>query len=136
MAPPGFSALVLLTAFCHCVTSSGELLKKSQACGIRSSLYLKLSSQRVLPRRSHSIPYHKDCPQSPNRLPTQNYELSHVFKPLVLEVSSMGFPRKNTGVGCHFLLQGILLTQGSNSGLLRLLYCRQILYPLNHQGSP
>ena len=25
---------------------------------------------------------------------------------------SMGFPSKNTGVGCHFLLQGIFLIQG------------------------
>jgi len=24
------------------------------------------------------------------------------------------FPRKNTGVGCHFLFQGIFLTQGEN----------------------
>ena len=38
-------------------------------------------------------------------------------------------PGKNTGVGCHFLLQGIFLTQGSNLNLLRLLHCRQILYP-------
>ena len=30
-------------------------------------------------------------------------------------------PDENTGVGCHFLLQGIFLTQGSNSGLL---HCR------------
>ena len=29
---------------------------------------------------------------------------------------------------CHFLLQGISLTQGSNLGLL---HCRQILYYLN-----
>ena len=28
------------------------------------------------------------------------------------------FPGKNTGVGCHFLLKGIFLTQGSNSSLL------------------
>ena len=28
------------------------------------------------------------------------------------------FPGKNTGVGCHFLLQGIFLTQGSNPHLL------------------
>ena len=42
-------------------------------------------------------------------------------------------PGKNTGVGSHFLLQGIFLTQGSNSGLQ---HCRQILYCLNHQGSP
>ena len=26
-------------------------------------------------------------------------------------------PGKNTGVGCHFLLQGVFLTQGSNPGL-------------------
>ena len=43
------------------------------------------------------------------------------------------FPRKNTGVGCHFLLQGIFPTQGWNLGLL---HCRQILYQLSHQGSP
>ena len=34
-------------------------------------------------------------------------------------------PGKNTGVGCHFLLQGIFPTQESNPCLL---YCRWILY--------
>ena len=42
-------------------------------------------------------------------------------------------PGKNTGVGCHALLQGIFPTQGSNPGLP---HCRRILYRLNHQGSP
>ena len=42
-------------------------------------------------------------------------------------------PGKNTRVGCHVLLQGIFSTQGSNPGLL---YCRQIIYHLSHQGSP
>ena len=37
---------------------------------------------------------------------------------------------KNTEVGCHFLLQGIFLTQGSN---LSLLCCRQILDHLSHR---
>ena len=37
-------------------------------------------------------------------------------------------PGKNTGAGCHFLLQGLFPTQGSNLHLLRLLYCRHILY--------
>ena len=37
------------------------------------------------------------------------------------------------GVGCHSLLQGIVPTQGLNSGLL---HCRQILYQLSHKGSP
>ena len=41
------------------------------------------------------------------------------------------FPGKNTEVGCHFLLQGIFLTQGLNLGLL---HCRQFLYC--PQGSP
>ena len=31
-------------------------------------------------------------------------------------------PGKNTEVGCHFLLQGIFLTQGSNPCLLCLLH--------------
>ena len=42
-------------------------------------------------------------------------------------------PGRNTGMGCHFLLQGIFPTQGLN---LYLLNCLQILYHLNHQGSP
>ena len=37
-------------------------------------------------------------------------------------------PGKNTGVGCHFLLQRIFPSQGSNLCLVQLLYCRQILY--------
>ena len=41
---------------------------------------------------------------------------------------SMGFSDKNTGVGCHSLLQGIFLTQESNQHLLCLLHCKQILY--------
>ena len=40
---------------------------------------------------------------------------------------------KNTGVGCHALLQGIFPTQGSNPGLP---HCRRIPYQLSHQGSP
>ena len=36
-------------------------------------------------------------------------------------------PGKNT-VGCHFFLQRIFPTQGSNSHLLHLLHCRQIVH--------
>ena len=36
---------------------------------------------------------------------------------------------KNTGVGCHALLQQIFPTQGLNSGL----HCRQILYHLSNR---
>ena len=43
-------------------------------------------------------------------------------------------PGKNTGVGCHFLFQGIFPAQGSNPHLLCLLHCRQILYLISHQA--
>ena len=42
------------------------------------------------------------------------------------------FPGKDTGVGCHFLVQESFLTQGQNPGLL---HCRQILYRLSYEGS-
>ena len=42
-------------------------------------------------------------------------------------------PGKNTGVGCHALLQGIFPTQGSNT---RLLHWQPDSLPLSHLGSP
>ena len=42
-------------------------------------------------------------------------------------------PGKNTGVGCHALLQEIFPTQGSKPVLL---HCRKILYHLSHQRRP
>jgi len=42
-------------------------------------------------------------------------------------------PSKNMGVDCHFLLQEIFLTQGSN---LLLLHWQAESLPLSHQGSP
>ena len=49
---------------------------------------------------------------------------------------SWDFPGKITGVGSHFLLQRIFLTQRSNLHLLCLLHCRQILSHSSCQGSP
>ena len=46
---------------------------------------------------------------------------------------SWDFPGKNTGMGCHFLLQGIFPAQELNPGLP---HCGQMLYHLSHQGSP
>ena len=48
---------------------------------------------------------------------------------------SWNFPGKNTGVACHFLLQGIFPTQGSNTLLLHLLYWQVDFLPLRHLGS-
>ena len=46
---------------------------------------------------------------------------------------SMGFSRQENWMGCHFLLQGIFLTQGPK---LRLLYWHADSFPLSHLGSP
>ena len=46
-------------------------------------------------------------------------------------VLSMTVSGKDPGVGCHFLVQGIFLTQGQN---LRLLHCRRILEWLSHDS--
>ena len=42
------------------------------------------------------------------------------------------FPGKNTGVGCHFLLQGVFPDQRSN---LHLLHLQMYSLPLSHLGS-
>ena len=44
------------------------------------------------------------------------------------------FPGKNPGVGCHFLLQGIFLTQGSNPCLLHPVHCQADALPLVPPG--
>ena len=46
------------------------------------------------------------------------------------------FSGKNAGLGCHFLLQGIFLTQGLNPGLLHLLHGQADSLPLSHLGIP
>ena len=56
----------------------------------------------------------------------------HGLQPTRL-LCSWDSPGKNTGEGCHTLLQGIFPTQGLNP---RLPHCGQILFCLNHQGSP
>ena len=47
----------------------------------------------------------------------------HELQPFRL-LCPLDFPGRSTGVGCHFLLQGIFLTQGSNPSLA---HCRQTL---------
>ena len=60
--------------------------------------------------------------------------MSNSLRPQGLEAVRLlcpwDFPGKNTGVGCHFLLQVIFPTQGLNLGLL---HCWHILYHLSHK---
>ena len=54
------------------------------------------------------------------------------YSPLGSSVRGIS-PGKNTGVGCHFLLQGIFSTQGSNPCLL---HWPEDSLPPRHLGSP
>ena len=49
---------------------------------------------------------------------------------------SMGFPGKNTGVGCHSVLQETFPTQGTNSYLLCLLHWQAYSLLQSHLGNP
>ena len=69
---------------------------------------------------------------SPGDLPNPGIEpRSPALQADSLRSEPQGKP-KNTGVGCHALLQGIFPTQESNRGLL---HSRKILYQLSFQGS-
>ena len=95
-------------------------------------IYRKLQHGKQRMNPSLYIPSGRRCVVFPpqNLQATVEFPGSPVFRTWNLHCQGRRF---NTGVGCHFLLQGIFPTQGSNPGLL---HCRQILYQLNHKGSP
>ena len=61
---------------------------------------------------------------------------SNSLQPHGLSVCLWDDPGKNTGVGCHALLQGVFPTQGSNPRLLRLLHWQAGSLPLVPPGMP
>ena len=87
----------------------------------------------------HSVTVRHDCCAHPifspvvvvQRLSCVRLLQPHGLQPARL-LCSWDSPGKNTGVGCHFLLQGIVPTQELNPGFL---HCRQILYQLSYKGS-
>ena len=52
-------------------------------------------------------------------------------KVISIQLKQINFKKKNTRVGCHFLFQGIFLTQGSNEHLLYLLHWQVDSVPLS-----
>ena len=76
---------------------------------------IELGSERMLRTRARSVVF--------------DSLWSHGLEPTRL-LCPLDFPDKNTGEGCHFLLQGIFPNQGSNLWLLR---CRWILCLLSPQ---
>ena len=90
-------------------------------CSDKAPLYPSLQCS-VLTRCEFCVPVAQSCLTL----------LPHGLQPARL-LCPWHFQGKNTGVSCHFLLQGIFQTQGLNPGLW---CCRQILYCLSQQGSP
>ena len=64
----------------------------------------------------------------PQSCPFLRNPMDSLHNPPAGLLCSWDFLGKNVGVGCHFLLRRIFLTQGLN---LHLLHCRQILYWLS-----
>ena len=78
---------------------------------------LKLSIQKMTSGiRSHQVS--ESCSIVSNSLRPYELQSSRLLCP-------WDSPGKNNGVGCHLLLQGIFLTQGSNP---HLLHYKEILY--------
>ena len=105
-AVPGDTPFCTITHTCNLEYAAQELFFTSLPC---SPFYMKV----LIPQ---------SCPAACNLM---DCSLPGNFCPW----NSSG---KNTGMGCHFLLQWIFPTQESNLGLP---HCRQILYHLSHQGS-
>ena len=61
--------------------------------------------------------------------------LSHVQLFVTPWVVAWNYLGKNTGVSCHFLLQGIFPTQGLNLYCMHLLHRQADSFPLSHLGS-
>ena len=78
---------------------------------------------------SQTCAYVCACSVMSNSLGTSGLQLARFLCP-------WDYPGKNAEVGCHFLLQGIFPTQGTNPSLLRLLHCQVDSLPLSHLGRP
>ena len=96
------------------IPNSQKILKKKNKAGglILSNLKWKVKEKSLSRARLFATPWIVAC--------------TRLLRP-------WDFQGKSTGVGCHFLLQGISPTQGSNPGLS---HCRQTLHRLSRQGSP
>ena len=114
-----------------------QMKKKKQTMGVRGSYYRLVDLKKELHKRA-------SCGPSEAYLLLYSVSGGGLVTKLCLTLMTpwtvsarllcpWDSPGKNTGVGCHFLLQGIFPTQESNPGLL---HCRQILYQLSYEGSP
>ena len=97
----------------------------------------------ILLRQAKSISDERNWNDSVLDCSLPSSSVFEIYQARILEYTAVFFSRgsflgKNTGVSCHFVLQGIFLTQGSNLGLLhcRQFFALQVASHLSHQGSP
>ena len=104
----------LLTLEQHCLDQ--------KACLIG---YVRIT-RKVFKKYGFLVPTHRECESESHSVVSDSLQPHGLYSP-------WSSPGQNTGVGSLSLLQGIFPTQGLNPGLP---HCRQILYQLNHKGSP
>ena len=101
---------------------------------IKKAEHQRIDTFELCWRRFLRVPW--SARRSNQSVPKESESRSIVFDSLWAHgrlLHPWDFPGMDTGMDCHFLLQGIFLTQGSNLGLP---HCRHTLYHLSHQGSP
>ena len=96
-----------------------------------SLTYLVFFNYQWIFWQSDYLPFAAKKERKGSRSVVSNSLWPHGLQPTRL-LRPWDFPGESTGVGCHFLLQGIFPTQESNPGFL---HHRQTLYHLSHQGS-
>ena len=74
--------------------------------------------------------------QSLSGVTLRPHDLQHAGLPCPSLSPGWGFPGKNTGVGCHALLQGVFPTPGLDPHLFCLLHWQAGSSPPAHLGSP
>ena len=129
----------------HIKTQAPEALEKSlcifvcaiadtHSCGdqVLTSPMATTYTKGEHPRHPKGKPLHAACTHAQSG-PTLCYPM--VCSPPGVSVHGDS-PRKNTGVDCHFLLQGIFPIQGSNLCLLWLLHWQADSLPLAPPGKP
>ena len=101
-----------------------------------SEPYQQQPSTRVKARfgwsKKHWVLFHPLLKWSESGLVMSESVMPWTMKPVRL-LCLWNSPGKNTGVGCHSLLQGLFPCQGWNLGLL---HCEQILYCMSHKECP
>ena len=112
--------------------SEGKRLSSGISRGFSDHLvkqFVKEEHGKILKHEFHMSYYNSYCQESADTCTTSlasllfsqsvisNSLCPHGLKPTRL-LCPLDFPSKNTGVDCHFFLQGLFLTQGSNLHLL------------------